>query len=187
MLLFAAGCASHESATSTTWYRLGAGAGPAFVALDHIELGRSMDTRVAIDNDTGVASILEAGMQSKDSLLLARLQYVRSEHDVPDFAASATVEQYRLACLFGPAPFGWDLVALQPLVGVGFGALTIDFADNPFLHDMRRGMVDLDLGLEVVVGRHLTLGSMLTVGEFGDLGVPAGSCATAAFYGGLRF
>lgn len=165
----------------------GAEAGSTYVNLGRVDNKDRPGTTTSVRSDFGTALMLEAGSESDDYITLARLQYSDSEHEVPDFASSARVQQFRVMGLLGPQPLGGDFLSLQPLFGIGFGVLRIDYDANPFLSDMERGMVDIDLGVELLFFRRFLIGVLGSVGEFGQPGDTAGTYGQAMIYGGVRF
>lgn len=183
--LLAAACTSTGASASKT--HLGLGAGAVRVDFSRVDNADVPKTTTEFDDDFGTALMLEAGSESDAFVTLARLQYGVSDHSVPDFGSSARVQQCRLIAMAGPAPIGGEVCSLQPLLGVGFGVVRIDYDANPFLSDLERGMVDVDLGLELLWFRRFTIGAMGSIGAFGQPGDTAGDYSQVMIYGGVRF
>lgn len=183
--VLAAACTSTGASATKSHFALGAGT--AYVDFSRLDNEDGASTTTALDSDFGTAVMLEAGSESDAFVTLARLQYGVSDHAVPDFGGSARVQQCRLIAMIGPTPIGGEVCSLQPLLGLGFGVLRIDYDANPFLGDLERGMVDVDLGLELQWFHRFTLGAMGSVGDFGQPGDAAGSYGQVMVYGGIRF
>ena len=178
------GCATMGSpAEEVHW---GGAFGIALVAPDSDAENLPKRTRNHGEGDVPTG-FLELGVGDSDNLILSRIAYVRTEHEIDGGYGTGTLEQYMACALYAPRLLGDDTLCFRPLAGFGVGITSFDVpSDTP--HDgWDCGQAGFALGAEVDIAQHFTLGTMGWVAIAGAPGDTAGNVATAMFYGGIRF
>lgn len=145
------------------------------------------DRRQDVDEARSGTGFLEFGIEGGDDLLLSRVTYVSSTHDVPGGSGDAQLEQWLAFGLYAPAVITTDHLSLRPLIGFGFGAVHLDFSGTPSPDDATGAAAALAVGLEVELAGHVMLGTMGWYGTTFEPGNTEGDFSTVMLYAGLRF
>jgi hypothetical protein len=165
----------------------GAGAGWTLTSLT-LDEEDPMRPPPELKDGTGTSAFVEFGAEEQSGDLLAgRLVFSESAHEVLGFSMEAEVRQTMVQASWGPGGLGRDLLQIRPSLGLGAGALQLDYRDDTFLDDRTAFAWSITIGVEVQALRHLVFGVSTSLGAFVAWGDTLGEVSSAGAYGAVRF
>ena len=179
-LLSLAGC------TATQPFRLGAGVGATFTAIDARREGSASADSLEFDTQ-GAGGFLEVMVPEGPVELLLRASAQQGRGDIAGVATDGEVAAQRVSLLVSTPADLLGAGALRPLFGVSVGHLDVDFdALLPYErgHWLTGGFT---FGLECELGGHVLLGAMSWFEIWGHPGDTDGNTFDSLVYVGARF
>jgi Outer membrane protein beta-barrel domain len=186
-LATSAGACVGDSIGDRERVRFGAGGG---LAIASVKLNRDSPSQTVpeLKDGTGESLYVEAGAEEPDSsMLLCRLVYAQTEHEVKGFHTDADLRQWTVQALFSPVILGPGQLRFRPLLGVGGGVMQLDYQDDRFLRDQTGFTWSIIIGLDVHLLRTVVLGATAGYGGFDHWGDTLGEVASAQVHAGVRF
>ncbi len=185
-LAAAALLAAMAGCTATQPFRLGAGVGVTFTAIDARREGSASADSLEFDTQ-GAGGFLEVMVPEGPVELLLRASAQQGRGDIAGVATDGEVAAQRVSLLVSAPADLLGAGALRPLFGVSVGHLDVDFdALLPYErgHWLTGGLV---FGLECELGGHVLLGAMSWFEIWGHPGDTDGTTFDSLVYDGVRF